>query len=196
MQRIRLKILTIGMFLIGLAIVAVTAGAQMMDHEHMEGMGEKKDGMEHQRGMGMAGEWSGYGHGPFDVDMLKERLKLNDDQLAKLKKIRSDYQKEMIKRRADVEVGELELWEILDSKNLDAAKAEKKVKELESLKADQMIYRIRALSETRKILTDEQYEQFRKLGFQAMRGMMERHGTGGMMCPMCRGMMGHMHNDE
>ncbi|MHB8483611.1 MAG: Spy/CpxP family protein refolding chaperone [Nitrospiria bacterium] len=174
------KLFTAGMFLMILVIAAITARAQMMDHEKMGNMPDKKEMMEHQRGMSMPSGGGGYGEGPFDIDMMKERLKLNDDQVARLKKIRLDYRKEMIKRRADLQVGELELWEILDSKNLDSAKAEKKVKELESLKADQMIYRIKALQETRKILTDEQYQEFRKLGFRAMRGMREGHGAWGM----------------
>jgi Spy/CpxP family protein refolding chaperone len=124
--------------------------------------------------------------------MLKEQLKLNDDQVAKLKKIRSDYQKEMIKRKANLRVAMLELWEIIDAKNLDMGKAEKKVKELETMQSDLMLYRIKALQETRKFLTDEQYEQFREMGFRMMRRMMGRHGMMGGMGPgmMGGGMMG------
>ncbi len=50
-----------------------------------------------------------------------------------------------------------------------------------------MMYRIKALQDTQKFLTPEQYEQFRELGFRTMRGMMGRHG---MMGGMGGGMMG------
>ncbi len=163
-----------------------TAFAQMMGHPGMmEGMG-KREGMRHMMGM------PGYGGGPFDVEMFRDYLQLSDDQVAKLRKIRSDYRKEMIKRRANMKVAELELWELIDRKDLDMGKAEKKVKEISAMKADLMMYRLKALQETKKFLTDDQFEMFREMGFRTMRGMMGRHGMSGGMMPghMGRGMMG------
>ena len=58
------------------------------------------------------------------------------------------------------------------------------------MQSDLMLYRIKVLQETRKFLTDEQYEQFRELGFKSMRHMMGRHGMmGGMRGGMSGGMM-------
>lgn len=184
-----------GLLAAGFMFLTVPVQAQMMGHEGMMGKPGK------MQGMGMPGYGGGYGEGPFDIDMLKEHLKLNDDQVAKLRKIRSDYQKEMIKRKANLRVAMLELWELIDAKNLDLAKAEKKVKEVETLQSDIMMYRIKTLQETRKFLTDEQYEHFREMGFKSMRRMMGRHGMmggmgGGMMGPMGGGMMGGMPGDE
>jgi len=191
MERVVIKGFGMFLFLVALMFLAESAQAQMMGHERMMGMPGQKEGMEHK--MGMPGYGGGYGGGPFDIDMLKEHLKLNDDQVAKLRKIRADYQKEMIKRNANLRVAMLELWEIIDAKNLDMGKAEKKVKELEAMQSDLMLYRIRALQETRKFLTDEQYEQFREIGFRMMRRMMGRHSMmGGMMGGMGGGMMGGM----
>ncbi len=184
------KVFGLVVFVSSLAFFITSAWSQMMGHEGMRGMPGKKEGMEHK---GMSGYGGGYGAGPFDIDMLKEHLKLNDDQVAKLKKIRSDYQKEMIKRHANTKVAEMELWETLDSKNLDMAKIEKKVKELESMRSDLMMYRVKTLQDTQKFLTPEQYEQFRQLGFRSMRGMMGRHGMRG---GMGGGMMGGMHDDD
>jgi Spy/CpxP family protein refolding chaperone len=205
MKRVVIK--GFGMFLCLVSFIFLAGGvqAQMMGHERMMGMPGQKEGMEHQ--MGMPGTRGGYGGGPFDIDLLKEQLKLNDDQVAKLKKIRSDYQKEMIKRKANLRIAMLELWETIDAKNLDMGKAEKKVKELEAMQSDLMLYRIKTLQETRKFLTDEQYEQFRELGFRAMRRMMSRHGMmgggmgpgmmgGGMMGGPMMGPMGGMPEDE
>jgi Spy/CpxP family protein refolding chaperone len=183
MRLFTVKAFGLVVFVSTLAFLITSAWSQMMGHERMMGM-PGKEGMERK---GMSGYGGGYGQGPFDIDMLKEQLKLNDDQVAKLRKIRSDYQKEMIKRKANLRIAMLELWETIDTKNLDMGKAEKKVKELEAMQSDLMLYRIKTLQETRKFLTDEQYEQFRELGFRAMRGMMGRHG---MMGGMRGGMMG------
>ena len=187
---IAIKALAVLVGLIVLAFFTTSARAQMMGHEGMMGKSGKKEGQEHN--MGKEGyEGGSYGEGPFDIEMFKEQLKLTDDQVAKLKKIRLDYQKEMIKRRANLRVAELELWELIDAKNLDMDKADKKVKEAEAIRAGIMLYRIKALQETRKFLTDEQYEQFRELGFKSMRRMMGRHGMmGGMGGGMGGGMMG------
>ncbi|MCI0527142.1 MAG: Spy/CpxP family protein refolding chaperone [Nitrospira sp.] len=194
MKLTMVKVFGLVVFVSSLAFFITSAWPQMMGHEGMRGMPGKKEGMEHK---GMSGYGGGYGGGPFDIDMLKDQLKLNDDQVAKLKKIRSDYQKEMIRRHANMQVAQMELWEILDNKNLDMAKAEKKVKEVEGMRSDLMVYRIKALQETRKFLTDEQYEQFREMGFRSMRGMMGKHGMrGGMGGRMGGGMGGGMHDDD
>jgi Spy/CpxP family protein refolding chaperone len=181
------------MFSGGIAIFVVSlffaplSQSQMMDsggkghgsmkgHEGMMGHGSKKDG--HTMGM------EGYGgrHGtPFDVDMFKERLQLTDEQMDKLRKLRTDYRKEMIKRKANLRIAELELWELMESKNIDMARTEKKVKDIGAMQADLMLYRIKVLQETRKFLSEEQYEQFRDLGFRSMQRMMGRHGMGGDM---------------
>lgn len=195
-NKVILRTLAVLVGLIALAFFTVSARAQMMGHEGMMSKSGKKEGMGREMGREGYGRGS-YGEGPFDIEMFKERLNLTDDQVAKLKKIRSDYQKEMIKRKANLRVAMLELWEIIDAKNLDMGKAEKKVKELEVMQSDLMIYRIKTLQETRKFLTDEQYEQFRELGFKSMRGMRGRHGMmGGMMGPMGGGMMEETHEDQ
>lgn len=194
------RVLGLLVFVSTFTFFTASAWSQMMGHEGMMGKPGKQESTEHR--MGMSGYQGGYGEGPFDVEMLKEYLKLNDDQVEKLRKLRSDYRKEMIKRKAAQRVAELELWELIDSKSLDMAKAEKKVKELETIQSDLMLYRIKALQDTRKFLTDDQYEHFREMGFKSMRRMMGRHGMmgggmgGGMMGPMGGGMMGSPPGDE
>ena len=162
------------------------AGAETKGHKgamerkgpHKEkGTEQKMLGMEQMKGMEAASEES-YGDGPFDIEAMKERLKLTADQVAKLKKLRADYRKTLIKRRADHRVAELDLWELIDTDKLDMEKAEKKVREVEAIQADIMLYRIKTLQETKRFLTDEQYEQFREMGFKAMKRMMGRYGRG------------------
>ncbi len=170
--------------MIGLLWMAGSVQAQMGHQRMMEQMpgSQKEQGAEQKMmGMGSAAAES-YGEGPFDIEAMKERLNLTGEQMAKLKKLRSDYTKEMIKRRANLRVAELDLFELLDAKTLDMEAAEKKVKELEAGQADLWLYRIKALKETSRFLTEDQFDQFRKMGFKFMRRMMGRHGMdGGMM---------------
>ena len=190
-------------FLIGivaLSLFAIPAHAQMFDHS---GMGMGKPGTKEKMGHGKSKEGYGmkkYSGAPFDIDMFKDHLDLSDDQVKKLKKTRLDYRKEMIMRKAELRVSELELWELIDAKNMNMGEIEKKMKEVHGLKGDIMLYRIQALDGTKKVLSDEQYEKFRKMGFRSMRHKMSRYGMSGGMGgghkggPMGYGMMGGMHN--
>jgi Spy/CpxP family protein refolding chaperone len=82
----------------------------------------------------------------------------------------------------------------LDEKKLDASKIEKKVKEIESLKSELLMGRIRSLIEAADFLSPEQFAQFRAMTMQRMNpmGHLQKHsmgphgGTGmtpGMMMP-------------
>jgi Spy/CpxP family protein refolding chaperone len=180
MSRMTLKTIAISAGLISLFVFASSALSQMPRHPGMMGM----PGQEGMRPMHERPSY-GYGRGPFDLGMMQRALNLTDEQMDKLRDIRSNYRKEMITRKAKLSVAMLELWEIIDAKKLDMGKAEKKVKELEAMQSDLMIYRIRSLQDTRKFLTDEQYQMFRELGFRSMRHGMGKHGR------MGGGMMGH-----
>lgn len=189
-------------FFIGIllfSLLVVPAHAQMFDHSGMD-MG--KSGSKEKMGHGKSKEGYGmkkYSGSPFDIDMFKDHLDLSEDQVKKLKKVRLDYRKALIMRKAELRVLELELWELIDVKDLNMGKIEKKLKEVHNLKGDIMLYRIRTLNGTKKVLSDEQYAKFRKMGFRSMRQKMGRHGMsggmgGGYMGPMGYGMKGGMHN--
>jgi len=146
------------------------AGGGPMGHMgHMEGMSS------------MHGEGGGYGgmSARMSAENLKQRLGLTDDQTAKLKELRRNYLKETTMQSARVRVAELELADLLDEKKLDASKIEKKVKEIESLKSELMMGRLRSLIKSADFLTPEQFTQFRAM-------TMQRMGAGGM------GQMGRM----
>jgi len=78
---------------------------------------------------------------------------------------------------AKIRVAELELSDLLDEKKLDASKIEKKVKEIESLRSELTMGRIRSLLKTADFLTPEQFDQLRTM-------TMRRMGAGGMGGPM------------
>ncbi len=135
---------------------------------------------------------------PFSLESYKERLGLTDEQVEKFAKVRSDYRKEVIKKRAEIQVAGVELSELLDQKKVDLGQVEKKLHQLESLKADLTLYRIKTLFKTKEFLSEDQFEKLKNFSLRMMqhRMMPGRMGPGmmgqGMMGPGMRdsGMMG------
>lgn len=157
-------------------VLVSTGWAQPAGHPPMG-----KGGMQ-----GPGGGHPGMG-GMFSPSFMKDQLKLSDDQIQKFKKLRNDYEKESIKRGADIKIAEIELWELMDKKDLTADQIEKKVREVEGKKTDLRVYRFRHLMTLKTILSPEQFEQFRSMGMMMFGG----GGRYGMGMQGGKGMMGH-----
>jgi len=131
---------------------------------------------------------------PFSLESYKERLGLTDEQMEKFAKVRSDYRKEVIKKRAEIQVASVELSELLDQKKVDLGQVEKKLRQVESLKADLTLYRIKTLFKTKEFLSEDQFEKLKAFSLRMMQHgmMMPGRMAPGMMDPgmMGRGMMG------
>ncbi len=118
---------------------------------------------------------------------VKERLNLTEEQTKKFGKIYSAYRKEVLRKRADIEIAEIELGELLKTKESDENTIEESVNNLESLRSDLNRARVRALVKTREFLSDEQYEDLASfilgwMGHSRMRGAWH-------MGDMCEGEM-------
>lgn len=173
-----------GLFAFGLAS---SGAAQMPPPGHPPmggGMGTGKSGMPGPGGPGMM----------FSPSFLKNELKLSDEQIDKFKKLRNEYERESIKRGAEIKLAEMDLWDLFDKKDFTADQMEKKVREVEAKKAELRVFRFKQLSTVKSILTPEQFEQFRTMGAMMFGG--GRYGMGmmggmkgGMGMP--GGMMGH-----
>jgi len=138
-----------------------------------------------ERGQG-GGPWSGQGHrgrasallALLDNDRVKAYLNLTDPQVDRLRQIAVESEKVAVKSRADVEVREIELRELLRADKPDREAIMKKVDELSSLRGDLMKQRVEALLSAKSVLTPEQQKKIRSFlesreGF-GMRG--ERSG--------------------
>lgn len=141
----------------------------------MPGMGGPmmKKGMDMGMGMPMMSPWM----------YLKERLNLTEEQTNKFGKIYSAYRKEVLKKKADIEIAEIELGELLRTKEAAEKAIEESANNLESLRSDLNISRVRALLKTREFLSDEQYEDLATfflgwMGHSQMRGSCHMGGTG------------------
>ncbi len=168
--------------------------------DNCRGAGGHEMGREMMRG----GEHPGGGQHPLMA--MIAALGLDDKQKEDIEAIHIRCMKEMIRKRADVRVAEIELKEILAKDPVDMVTAEAKVKEIEGIKTNLRILHIKSMEEIKSKLTPEQKKKFksftemRRMGGMGMgpmgmgmKGMMrgDRHGRGGMM----RG-MGQMDGDD
>jgi Spy/CpxP family protein refolding chaperone len=164
-------------------LLAASANAQMG-----HGIGKKgKMSMGPGGGIGMGGGmgmWDG-AHGKHMTSMLG----LDDNQTAQVKPILFKLRKDMIKKRADVGVAEVELEEILDKVPVDMKAVEAKVKQIASLKADAALLHIQGIQDIKAKLNPEQKKKLNEM--MQMKGM----GRGDMMnCPMMKGHMNKGHH--
>lgn len=95
-------------------------------------------------------------------DRVKSALGLTDEQTAKLREIMVDGRKSAIKTRADLEIQNLELRELLraDQPNHDAVL--RKVQEISDLRGQMMKQRVESLLAAKSVLTPEQQQKIRQ----------------------------------
>jgi Spy/CpxP family protein refolding chaperone len=203
------------MVLIGLMLVAAPAveagmpgggmmggqGGMMGGQGGMMGghgmMGGRMDDDDHGRGRGEhhGREWSH--EGPLISIMLAHRdeLGLRPEQETRLRELRVEATKDVIRRTADVRVAELDLDVLLERETWDTAAIEAKAKQIATLEGDRRIARLKALAAARAVLTPDQLRRLQEVGHR-MRGREGRgpgaHGTGpgGHGPGMGPGMMG------
>ncbi|MBI5640490.1 MAG: periplasmic heavy metal sensor [Nitrospirae bacterium] len=133
-------------------------------------------------------------------------LGLDGKQRQEIRTIHLQCKKETIRKKADIEVAEIELREILGKDAVDIKAAEAKVKQIEALKSDMKMLHIRTHEEIKARLTPEQRkklaEMMEKMPMAGM-GMMQGRGMmgGGMgmmggKCDKCRMMQGMDDDDK
>jgi Spy/CpxP family protein refolding chaperone len=99
----------------------------------------------------------------------QKELALTPAQVQSLRQLGTDSQREAIKRRAEQRLAEVDLRALMapdpadPNKPRDLARIEAKVREIEKLRADGSIARIKTLEESRQVLTPEQREKLRSL---------------------------------
>ncbi|MGC2062412.1 MAG: Spy/CpxP family protein refolding chaperone [Thermodesulfovibrionales bacterium] len=133
---------------------AVKGASVKMDERagHEEGM-PMMHGMRH-RGMRMMRA----GH---RIRRALADLGLDEKQKESIRTIRTGARKDAIRKIADVRIVHLELRELLAKDPVDMGAVEAKLKQMESLKTDLHMSRIKTLEEIKSNLTPEQRQNFR-----------------------------------
>ena len=110
-------------------------------------------------------------------------LGLDEKQNAAVQAIHLRTKKDMIRKRADVQVAEIELKEVLSKDPVDMSAAEAAVKKIEGLKSEMRMLHIKAMEEIKSGLTPEQKKKFNSI----MGGMgdMGKMGHGKAMHKKC-----------
>src|SRR3990172_6573733 len=90
---------------------------------------------------------------------LQEKLELNEEQTEKFRKIYSEYRKEVMKKRVEIEIAEMDLMELLRSKNASDKAIEDVSGKIQSAWSSLNTYRVKALLKTKSFLSDKQYQE-------------------------------------
>jgi hypothetical protein len=93
----------------------------------------------------------------------REKLGLSADQAKNLEQLRDNFQKESIRKEADLRVAEMDLNSLLEAQPVDMSKIEAKVREIERLRADIRLARIRAIEKGKEQLTADQRKKLQDL---------------------------------
>ncbi|MBI2878424.1 MAG: Spy/CpxP family protein refolding chaperone [Candidatus Rokubacteria bacterium] len=107
----------------------------------------------------------------------RDELKLTPEQVQALEGLRADFQREAIRREADLRVAELDLRALLQVEPADLARVEAKVREIAQLQADLRVARIRVIEQGKAQLTPEQRTTLKTL-LAAPRGGPRQAGMG------------------
>jgi Spy/CpxP family protein refolding chaperone len=93
----------------------------------------------------------------------RAELGLNPQQVETLEKLRMDTVRASIQRRADLQIAGLDLMSLWRAEPVDLAKVETKVREIEKMRADGQIARIRADEQGKAQLTANQRDKLKAL---------------------------------
>lgn len=150
-----------------LALIADLASAQaqegMMKGKHEKGMmQEGMKGDKHHRGMDRMGMMRGGHHGGHEFFLgMRAELELTERQVVRLRTLRSKVKKEMIRTRADLEIMQVELQDLLRQDKVDVKAIDKKIDKIGELETGMHKVHIHARLDAQKILTAEQLMKHR-----------------------------------
>jgi Spy/CpxP family protein refolding chaperone len=87
---------------------------------------------------------------------MKDDIGLTEDQVAKIEKMRTAHQENLIKRESDLKVLQLKFDSYLKEEKIDRTKLEKMVREIAQKRTDMQVENINHLLDLRELLTAEQ----------------------------------------
>jgi Spy/CpxP family protein refolding chaperone len=148
--------------------VAIDQAKPAFNEEFAQGLDDL--GRELREWFGRWGEYFGSGTAkheerPLIAFMLRhrEKLGLTAIQVKSLEQLRNDFQKESIRKDADLRVAEMDLNGLLGGEKIDMPKVEAKVREIERLRTDLRLARIRTIQKGIDLLTADQRKKLQDL---------------------------------
>lgn len=137
-----------------LVFIASVTNAQegMMKGKHEKGM------MSHTY---MKGEKHHGGH-KFFLGM-KDELGLRDEQVSKLRALKSQTEKQMIRTKADLEILEIELRDLLHQDKVNVKAVDSKIEKIGELRTEMHKVHAHAKLDAQKVLTPAQVKKLKEL---------------------------------
>lgn len=90
---------------------------------------------------------------------MKGELGLSDEQVSKLKALKSETEKHMIRTKADLKILEVELHDLLGENKVNVKDVDSKIEKIGELRTEIQKVHIHTRLDARKILTPEQLEK-------------------------------------
>ncbi|RKZ34538.1 hypothetical protein DRQ33_01910 [bacterium] len=110
------------------------------------------------------GQHQGGGFQQWDkVDKLADEIGLNDEQVEKIKEIRTTMAKDIADLKAEEEKAEIDLKNIMDDPAVPSSDIEKAVKKVLNLENEMKLRKMEGMLAIRDVLTVEQRTQIREL---------------------------------
>ncbi len=143
----------------------------MMGGQGMMGQGMMSGGMmcpmcgRMMEGKGMMG--GGMMQGMMDakphIEGMAAALDLSEEQQTELKDLHTAYKKDMVRKRADREIAEIELQEFIGQDNLNLDAVKEKLWEIAALEAQTKYAWVKLMVDAKSLLTEKQKAEFKKL---------------------------------
>lgn len=93
----------------------------------------------------------------------QDELGLTSEQVRALTQLRADFERESIRKDADLRIAQRDLDALFDADRVDLPQVESKIREIERLRADLRIARIRTIEKGKAELSPEQLAKFQTL---------------------------------
>jgi len=154
---------------------AANAQEGMTKGKHKMGMmREGMKGEKHQKGMQDCRMMEGKHRGGNEFFLgMKDELELSDEQVAKLRALKSETEKQAIRNKADLEILQIDLHDLLSQNKVDVKAVDARVEKMGELQTKMHKAHIHAKLDAQKILTTEQQKKH-----QEMKGKCEMHMRG------------------
>ena len=94
---------------------------------------------------------------------MAEALKLSEEQQSKLEALHIAHKKNMIRKKADKEIAEIDLQELIMQDEPDLEAVEGQIREIANLEAAMKYAWVKLLVDSKSLLSAEQKEEFKKL---------------------------------
>jgi Spy/CpxP family protein refolding chaperone len=92
-----------------------------------------------------------------------QSLNLNEKQKEAVKEIENSAAKELIRKRADEQIAEIDLRELLEKDTVDLNAVETKLKQIATIKTETQLIFIKSMEKMKTKLTPEQREMLKKI---------------------------------